>query len=124
MRYHLDGLPEMQGFSSRLFSGDDRVRKLSPLTGVDKQPVVSLSAAVDAFGDDVDDKDVLVEAALFFADDFLLMNGGADPHGCTRDEIGAINLYTMEGVYRESTRYQSDCDFATASATADGWHGV
>ena len=92
----------MEGFSSRLFSGDDRVRKLSPLTGVDKQPVVSLSAAVDAIGDDVEDKDLLVEAALFFADDFLMMNGGVDPHGCTRDEIGAINMYTMEGVYRES----------------------
>ena len=50
-----------------------------------------------------------MEAALF-SNDLLLMNGGADPHGCTWDEIGAMSMCTMEGVCRESTHYQSDCD--------------
>ena len=91
---------EIKRFNARLFSGDDAVRVLSPLTGLDITPEVSLQAAIDACGDEIEYKDTLVKAALDFADDQLFMNG-EDEHGMTRDQIGATCMYTIEGVYRK-----------------------
>ena len=91
---------EIKRFNARLFSGDDAVRVLSPLTGLDITPEVSLQAAIDACGDEKEYKDTLVKAALDFADDQLFMNG-EDEHGMTRDQIGATCMYTIEGVYRK-----------------------
>lgn len=89
------------GHTTRLFLGDDRVRTLAPITGLDQTPVVSLADAVAKFGDEIQYKQVLLENALDFADDYLFMNGGKDEHGLVRDEIAAVNMYSMEGVYRK-----------------------
>ena len=42
---------------------------------------MSLADAVAKFGDEIEYKEVLLEAALDFADDYLLMNGGKDKYG-------------------------------------------
>ena len=88
------------GHTARLFLGDDKPRNhLSPITGLERTPVVSLADAVRAFGDEIEHKETLLESAIDFADDYLLMNGGKDEHGLVRDEIGTLHMYTMEGVY-------------------------
>ena len=88
------------GHTARLFSGDDKAcNHLAPITGLDKTPVVSLADAVFAFGDEIENKETLLKSAIDFADDYLLMNGGKDEHGLPRDEIGAVHMYTMPGVY-------------------------
>ena len=77
----------------------ERVGGADSLEGLQNVPVSTLPVAVDFIeGPGSPSKDALargVAAAYGKAD--ALLAAGPDPHGLTRDEIAAINLYTQDG---------------------------
>eukprot|EP00037_Helgoeca_nana_P037819 m.17889 g.17889 ORF g.17889 m.17889 type:complete len:692 (+) comp9448_c1_seq1:338-2413(+) len=88
-------------FGKRIMAADLTPVHLPPILGVMESPDVSLDIAVqplvDLFGSD----DIAVAAFMAgaFADD-LSHRHGADPHGLSREEAAALNLYTQEILYR------------------------
>ena len=82
----------------RLLSGEHHVQRLTPLVGVEKTELASLSDATAECECEVEYMSDLVSAALDFADDNIrFVQNGRDAYGLTRDEIGAIHRFTLEG---------------------------
>jgi len=86
-----------QSFVSRVISGDGIIRTLSPITGIKKTPLVSLTDACRSLETLIEDLNINLTAALDFADNFLMDK--KDPYGLTREEIGAINLFSQDCLY-------------------------
>jgi len=76
---------------------------LTPLLGIDTQPLVGLAEATRPLRTIIKDIDSYSLAAQDFADDLLLE--GKDPYGLNSDEIAAINLYTQGWIPPENSLY-------------------
>jgi len=84
-----------------------RVAGVDSLAGLEDVPIASLGTALSFIYKDVVVNQVSTQAALELARDKAydkadqLLGEGPDPHGLSRDEIGAIHIYTQEApVYR------------------------
>jgi len=76
---------------------------LPPLKGIENQPLVTLIEATRSLTNLLIDLDDYVKRSLSFAEDLLFE--GKDPNGLTKDEIAAINLYTLGWENAENSLY-------------------